>query len=186
MWLPSRESFTGCLLLNALTINVLCYIKYIHGVLPHYLTQILNLHQRRRSLRSISNFFMLEIPGTKLKSFGECLLQLWSWDLEFTSTKKIRDVDKIESFKNQLKHNLFPQRIMWGITMIKFIWVWYHLCLILINVCNLYIHFIFVQSIIFGPKSFKVLCIFLIFYAEFCEQNLYFLHYPLLTFTCVS
>ena len=68
-----------------------------------------------------------------------------------TIPKSIQDIDKIDSFKKQLKPHLFLEAFCKDKKQ-------NYLSLILINVCDLYIHFIFVQSIlIICPKLFKLL-----------------------------
>ena len=50
---------------------------------------------------------MLETPMTKLKSFGDCVFYSNGSRIWNSLPKRIRDIDKIESFENQLKRHLF-------------------------------------------------------------------------------
>ena len=84
----------------------LCF-KCIHGVAPHYLREILNFYKPRRSLRSTEDSFVLETPKTKLKSFGDRAFSSYGPRIWNSRPKRIRDIDKIEIFKKQLKHHLF-------------------------------------------------------------------------------
>ena len=129
---------------------LLCF-KCIHGVAPHYLRETLNLYKPRRSLRSTEDSFVLETPKTKSKSFGgDCAFSSYGPRIWNSLPKRIRDIDKIEIFKKQLKHHLFLVR--------NNLFKQNYLCLILINVCDFYMQFIFVQSIfIICQKLFKVL-----------------------------
>ena len=85
---------------------LLCF-KCIHGVAPHYLRETLNFYKPRRSLRSTEDSFVLETPKTKLKSFGDRAFSSYGPRIWNSLPKRIRDIDKIESFKKQLKHHLF-------------------------------------------------------------------------------
>ena len=85
---------------------LLCF-KCIHGVAPHYLREILNFYKPRRSLRSTEDSFVLETPKTKLKSFGDRAFSSYGPRIWNSLPKRIRDIDKIEIFKKQLKHHLF-------------------------------------------------------------------------------
>ena len=93
---------------------LLCF-KCIHGVAPHYLREILNFYKPRRSLRSTEDSFVLETPKTKLKSFGDRAFSSYGPRIWNSLPKRIRDIDKIEIFKKQLKHvrnDLFKQNYM--------------------------------------------------------------------------
>ena len=85
---------------------LLCF-KCIHGVAPHYLREIFNFYKPRRSLRSTEDSFVLETPKTKLKSFGDRAFSSYGPRIWNSLPKRIRDIDKIEIFKKQLKHHLF-------------------------------------------------------------------------------
>ena len=85
---------------------LLCF-KCIHGVAPHYLRETLNFYKPRRSLRSTEDSFVLETPKTKLKSFGDRAFSSYGPRIWNSLPKRIRDIDKIEIFKKQLKHHLF-------------------------------------------------------------------------------
>ena len=65
------------------------------------------LHLYSALPRSTEDSFVLETPKTKLKSFGDRAFSSYGPRIWNSLPKKIRDIDKIEIFKKQLKHHLF-------------------------------------------------------------------------------
>ena len=101
---------------------------------------------------STEDSFVLETTKTKLISFGNSAFSSYVCRIWNSLQKRFRDIDKIESCKKQLKHHLFLKALCEEQPFKQ-----NYLCLILINVGDLHIHFIFVQSIfIICPKLFKV------------------------------
>ena len=89
--------------------------------------------------------------------------QIWN-----SLPKRIWDIDKLKSLKQQSKHHLFLKQYVKNNPLNKNIWVWYHLYHIIINVFDLHIDFIFVQSIIIYYWS-KTFLMSFNSYAEYCE-----------------
>ena len=72
----------------------------------------LNLYQQRRLLLSTEDTLMFKTPITKLKSFGDCAFSSYGSRIWNSLPEKMQDIDKIESFKKQLKHILFLKGYM--------------------------------------------------------------------------
>ena len=126
--------------------------KCIHGVAPHYLREILNFYKPRRSLRSTEDSFVLETPKTKLKSFGDRAFSSYGPRIWNSLPKRIRDIDKIEIFKKQLKHHLFLKTLCENNLFKQ-----NYMCLILMYVIFTCISYLYKVYLSYAPKLFKVL-----------------------------
>ena len=82
--------------------------RALHGQVPFYISDLIQLHTPTRSLRSLGQM-LLVVPRTNFKTRGDRSFQavaprLWN-DLPLS----LRCVDSVESFKKQLKTLLFKQ-----------------------------------------------------------------------------
>ena len=98
-WLPVRERIQY-------KIATLCH-KHFLGSLPFYLSELLKLPQRTRTLRSCSDTTILVKPIKNLKSYGERSFEFSGPMIWNTLPKEIRELESHDSFKRALKHHLF-------------------------------------------------------------------------------
>ena len=82
--------------------------RALHGQVPSYISDLIQLHTPTRSLRSLGQMLLM-VPRTNFKTRGDRSFQavaprLWN-DLPLS----LRCVDSVKSFKKQLKTLLFKQ-----------------------------------------------------------------------------
>ena len=99
-WLPIKKRIEYKLLLLA--------HKALHGSAPKYLSCLLVKHDPKRTLRSSSQGF-LDIPKTKLKSFGDKAFSANVPKLWNKLPGNLRATTSIEEFKRLLKTHLFGE-----------------------------------------------------------------------------
>ena len=90
---------------------LLLVYKALHGFPPKYLTDLVQPYKQTRKLRS-ANKILLQVPKTKLKSFGDRAFsaigpRLWN-DLPL----KIREQPSTELFKSSLKTHLYGKAFL--------------------------------------------------------------------------
>jgi hypothetical protein len=97
-WLPVkyRVKFKICLLVY----------KCLHGIGPHYLSELLEFPQSTRTLRSTSNN-LLYVPKMKTESFGKRSFKYVAPSYWNELPLSVRKCDKIDNFKAKLKTHLF-------------------------------------------------------------------------------
>ena len=103
-WLPSSQRINYKVLL-------LTY-KALHGEGPIYLRDLLCWHVPRRSLRS-GNELLLQIPKTRLKTFGDRAFQAAAPRLWNSLPIHIRQSKSTNIFKGLLKTHLFKAAYDW-------------------------------------------------------------------------
>jgi hypothetical protein len=97
-WLPAHQRITFKVLL-------LTY-KALNGEGPDYLKELLQWHQPKRSLRS-SNELLLNIPKTRLNTYGDKAFQAAAPRLWNSLPLKIKQSSSTMAFKQALKTHLF-------------------------------------------------------------------------------
>ena len=85
--------------------------KSIHGLAPSYLTELIELNNRSRSLRP-SLHVSLKVPRTRLKSYGDRSFSYSSSILWNQLPAHIRSAPTIQTFKSKLKTHLFERAYM--------------------------------------------------------------------------
>ena len=99
-WLPIKERIEFKILM-------FCF-KALNGLAPTYVSQMIKRYVPARALRS-GSLDLLEIPKTKLKTFGDRAFSTAAptlWNALPAELKRIADVEK---FKRGLKTHLFQQ-----------------------------------------------------------------------------
>ena len=80
--------------------------KALHEEAPRYLTDLLKWHQPKRELRS-SNEKLLQVPKSKLKTYGDRSFEVVAPKLWNDLLRNIRDTTSTYSFKKNLKTHLY-------------------------------------------------------------------------------
>ena len=86
-------------------LSLLCHIFFSHS-LPDYVTSLLSVYSPSRSLRSSSDQFILRIPKTRTKSFGERAFSFTAPKQWNSLPLNIRHITSKEPFKRALKTSL--------------------------------------------------------------------------------
>jgi hypothetical protein len=87
--------------------KILMYVyKALHGLAPDYLSDLIQLHQPARSLRSGSRT-MLTVPHTHSATYGNRCLTQSAADLWNSLPEEIKTARTLVTFKKQLKTHLF-------------------------------------------------------------------------------
>ena len=85
---------------------LLVVFKSLHGLAPHYLSELLHRHAPARALRSAQQN-MLVVPRSRKKTRGDRAFSVAAPRLWNSLPAHIRTVESIELFKSQLKTHLF-------------------------------------------------------------------------------
>ena len=88
---------------------LLLTFKALQGDGPLYLQELLLLHQSPRNLRSSSSPFLLKVPRSKLKTFGDKSFSFVAPEQWNKLPVHIRTSSSVDSFKSSLKTLLFSQ-----------------------------------------------------------------------------
>ena len=96
-WLPVKDRISYKLLL--------CY-KSLHGLAPHYLSDLLEDYVPQRSLRS-SDLGLLTVRRGKRRSFGDRAFSAAAPALWNSLPLEIRRAKTLDTFKSSLKRHLF-------------------------------------------------------------------------------
>ena len=80
--------------------------KCLNGMAPEYLSELLHKKENSENLRSYDDTILV-IPRTKLTTCGDRAFQNYAPLLWNKVPKQVRDLNKLESFKRQLKTHLF-------------------------------------------------------------------------------
>ena len=99
-WLPVRERITFKLLLIT--------FKALHGQAPSYISELLNIYQPSRSLRS-SALKYLSVPKCNTVSYGHRAFSVSSAKLWNSLPYYLRFTENINTFKTSLKTFLFKR-----------------------------------------------------------------------------
>ena len=97
-WLPVEKRIHFKIL-------VLTY-KSLNKCAPEYLCELISAYTPPRTLRS-SNSFLLKVPTTRLKSYGDRSFEFAAPTLWNTLPDKIKSASSLDIFKSQLKTHLF-------------------------------------------------------------------------------
>jgi len=97
-WLPVRQRIHFKILL----INY----KSINDMVPEYLSELVSIRKSFRKLRSSSQI-LLQVPVSRLKSYGDCVFSVTAPTLWNRLLANIRNVSSLENFKSLLKTHLF-------------------------------------------------------------------------------
>ena len=98
-WLPVQKRI-------AYKLSTLCH-KCLNSNAPSYLEELLTPYVPSRQLRSSADTTKLKIPNVKSKSFGERSFAFIGPKIWNTLPQKLREIEKIDSFKTHLKTHLF-------------------------------------------------------------------------------
>ncbi len=82
--------------------------KPLHGLAPEYLEELLHVKINNRTLGS-SDELLLNVPKSKLKSYGQNSLSVAAPTLWNNLPSQIRDAKSLDVFKSHLKTFLFKQ-----------------------------------------------------------------------------
>ena len=99
-WLPVKERITFKLLLIT--------FKSLHGQAPSYISELLNIYQPSRSLRS-SSLKYLSVPKCNTVSYGHRAFSVASAKLWNSLPYYLRFTENINTFKTSLKTFLFKR-----------------------------------------------------------------------------
>ena len=80
--------------------------KALNNLAPAYISELVNLYQPARNLRS-SSMAMLNAPPSKTSTYGDRAFAVAAPKLWNTLPRKIREAESLDSFKSQLKTYLF-------------------------------------------------------------------------------
>jgi len=85
----------------------ICLLTYqcVHGSAPEYLTELINIHNPSRHLRS-SDTHKLQVPKSKLRTMGDRAFQVAAPRIWNALPNHLRAPQSIEVFKNKLKTHL--------------------------------------------------------------------------------
>ena len=97
-WLPVESRIKFKILLLT--------FKCLNSLAPEYLSELLNIYQPSRPLRS-SNNLNLDVPPTRLKSYGDRSFSKASPLLWNPLPIEIKSSSSLQTFKRKLKHHLF-------------------------------------------------------------------------------
>ena len=101
-WLPVRYR----IVYKLMTLTFRC----LHGLAPAYLSQLLVRYQPSRTLRS-SDSYLLTVPKTKKKSYGDRAFQNSAPKLWNRLPISLRQCDTLSSFQSNLKKYLFKESL---------------------------------------------------------------------------
>ena len=99
-WLPIKQRIDFKILLFT--------YKALNGLAPRYLSDLIKRHVPRRSLRSASKF-LLDVPATELKTFGDRAFSHAAPILWNSLPDEIKNAESVFQFKNMVKTHLFKQ-----------------------------------------------------------------------------
>ena len=97
-WLPVESRIKFKILLLT--------FKCLNNLAPEYLSELLNIYHPARPLRS-SNNLNLDVPPTRLKSYGDRSFSKASPILWNPLPFEIKSASSLQTFKNKLKQYLF-------------------------------------------------------------------------------
>ena len=87
---------------------LLTIFKILHGTAPKYLSELIAHYKPTRSLRS-TNQFLLQVPSTRLKTFGDRAFSVYGPKLWNSLPMHVKQADSLEHFKTALKTYLFKE-----------------------------------------------------------------------------
>ena len=99
-WLPVPQRIDYKILLLT--------FKALHGLAPQYLSELIKLETNSSSMTTRNtNTNRLDPPKTRTKTFGDRAFASAAPALWNSLPQKVRFIDKIEQFKNEIKTHLF-------------------------------------------------------------------------------
>ena len=85
---------------------LLMVFKILNGTAPEYLSELILHYKPKRSLRS-ENQSLLQVPSTRLKTFGDRAFSVFGPRLWNNLPLHVKETNTLELFKKALKTHLF-------------------------------------------------------------------------------